>query len=433
MRSDAPIRLLKRCLTAVAVSVLFIFGGSAWAQFGAAAGIAEAMHPTYMKRDLVLLDQGLNLDPSQRLIIDALFSDYESSFEDGKASIKTRIEERRDQMQSKDIEPARLMTLVLQPFREWADEKAKLEEQFLENVKVVLTQEQLEQWPSVERRLYREKNLNKGELVGEKVDLVMVIRDMHLDEATMFQIQQVVEAYEIALDQALRKRDDVKSGGKYDMIDALSEQNAQRQLDVYRKRIALQIAVRNVNDEYIERIAQMMPGDLGSQFRQSALERAYPQVYREHQVQRLFKKAKEIEGLSSSSLEAINQLEATFLTEFNAANSHYLSVLRQHDPEQVTQRASDFANRMSGDAPQDAKIDPTRQLSLNRDELCRTYARQLNGILTPEQFAQLPNGNRWIEKPPEETVTSNPIEKPGSRKRGEEKQKQTKGAGMADE
>ena len=430
MRLFAPVRSMTFRLLALAGMAL-CGAGSASAQFGEAAGIAEAMHPTYMKRDLLVISQGLNLDDSQRLIVEALFGDYESEFADGRASIKKRIEERRAEMQAPGIEGPRLMTLVLQPFREWAEEKVRLEEQFLENVKVVLTEDQLAQWPSVERRLYREKHLMKGDLQGEKVDLVMIIRDMHLDEPTMLQIQPAVEAYEIDLDAALHRREDVKTGGKFDMIDAMSEQNAQRQLDVFRKRMALQIAIRNVNDEHIERIAQMMPGDLAAKFRHSALERAYPQVYREHQVQRLFREAKQIEGLSSATIDSINQLEATFLNELSGLNTTMLAAIRHHDPIQATERASDFANRMTGEnAPQEQKVDPIRQHSLNRDELCRTFARQLHDLLLPEQFAQLPNGNRWIEKPPEPVAPAN-IDKPASRKRGEENSK-TRGVGADD-
>ena len=47
-----------------------------------------------------------------------------------------------------------------------------------------LNEQQMDQWPAVQRRLYREKKLMRGLLSGESVNLFDSVRDMNLDERT---------------------------------------------------------------------------------------------------------------------------------------------------------------------------------------------------------------------------------------------------------
>jgi hypothetical protein len=142
----------------------------------------------------------------------------------------------------------------------------------------------------------------------------------------------------------------------------------------------------------------VMPADLAAQFRQSALERGYSRIYREHPVQRLFKETRNIEGLDPAVLQSIVQLEGSFLGELSGMNRQLRNNLREHEPNEHAGRADDFAKRMAGQNVE-PKTDPTRELFLKRDDMCRGYAKQLQTLLTPEQFAQLPGAMRWVEVP----------------------------------
>jgi hypothetical protein len=173
-------------------------------------------------------------------------------------------------------------------------------------------------------------------------------------------------------------------------------------MEIMQKQIELFVAVRNVNDQYIERIAEVMPVDLAATFRQKALERGYPRIYRDHGVQRLFKEAKKVEGLAPEVLTSIEQIEAAFLAELAVVNDQVRNSLRKSEPEQTAGRAGDFARRMRGENVEH-KPDPTRELFLKRDDMCRGYAKQLQTAMTPDEYAKLPGAMRWIESPAEET------------------------------
>ncbi|MCI0630453.1 MAG: hypothetical protein L0Y44_07345 [Phycisphaerales bacterium] len=388
------IRSMKRGVIAAAIGAAMSISGGVRAQFGEAAGIAEAMQSDYFKRDVTVIAQELKLDSTQRVIVDALFEDYTASIDQGIEKMKGRFEEMRDQFQTDDHR--RVLRLVMQPFKEWAPEKTKIGEQFLENVKVVLTDEQIELWPAVERRLYRERKLKKGSLSGENLDLFIVIREMHLDEATSARIEPTMTAYSMALDEALKQREGAGNNAlQNDMIDSISEQDSKKSMDVLKRHITLQVAVRDVNERYIGEIEAALPEELRASFRQAALSRAFPAVYRETPVARLFDKAKELEGLEAATLSSIAETETLYLNELAQMNRRLQQAVREHDPVEAAARAEDFNKRMSGEAVE-PKANPTRELFGERDELGQRYAKQLQSLLTAEQFAQLPGSARWV-------------------------------------
>ena len=367
----------------------------AHAQFGEAAGIGEAMQQDFLSRDIVLFSQGLNLDDMQRVIVEALFTDYEQAFDAGIENMKKKLEGMKDQMTTDDT--ARVLKLVFAPFTEWSVEKGKLYEQFLQNVQVVLTPEQMEKWPAFERSLYREKNIHRGQLSGENLNLFYVIRDLKLDEKTMASIQPVVDEYDIALDQALRARQNAKIDPNNPMLAALAEQDSQKRTDSLMRLLAFQVRIRDVNDEYIEKIAAALPADLGAKFKADALDRAYPRIFRETQAQRIFRVAKELEGLDPTVLQSVIELEIAYLAELSVVNQQLHQMMKKHEPDDIRHRAEDFDRRMDGQQPEQRE-DPTRELFVRRDDLARTYIKQLQALLTPEQFDQLPGAMRWIEE-----------------------------------
>ena len=108
--------------------------------------------------------------------------------------------------------------------------------------------------------------------------------------------------------------------------------------------------------------------DLAGKFRASALERAYPRIYREHGVQRMFHEALALEGLDKTVADSVRQLEANYLNELNAANEELRKLLRDSDPHEAMVKANEFTNRMQGEGATAVRVDPTRDSFLKRDE-----------------------------------------------------------------
>lgn len=393
--------VIRRVILLLLVCIAGLGHTQVFAQFGEAAGISEAMQPDYFNRDVTVMVQTLQLDDAQRVIVRTLFDDYQASFEDGLNRMKQRFEDMKDELQTGDQK--RIMSMIFAPFREWSVEKGQLGGNFLASVEMILTDDQKTRWPSVQRRLFRERTLHKGRLSGESLNLLNVIRDLNLDQRTMLQVQPALDAYEIALDTALHQREDPLLGKDNPMMQSLEEQDLAKQQQALRAHLQRQVAVRNVNDEYIEHIALTLPTDVAQQFRMSALERAYPRIYRETPVQRIFKVARDLEGLDPTVRQAVLVLEMEYLGELTGVNTQLMNGTRDHEPQEALERASDFSRRMAGEQVE-PKPNPTHALFVKREEMNRTYARRLRGLLTDEQFAQLPGASRWVEEPQDENA-----------------------------
>ena len=391
--------LLQRFIQASALGLALFIGAGAQAQFGEAAGIAEAMQPDYYRRDIVLFQQGLNLDDSQRDIMDALYSDYEQAFESGLANMRKKIEDMREQLQNTDVD--QVLRIVFKPIEDWSNEKRGIGAQFLESVKVVLTPEQMEQWPKFERFLFREKHLPTGTLSGESLNLFNIVRDMKLSGPETERMQPTLDEYDVTLDVALKARHDALTSNQSEMLRSFAEQNSAVSLAILQRQIGKSIAVRDVNDQYTLLLSTVMPDGLQSEFLAKALERAYPRIFRPTPVQSIFKSAKELEGLSADTHAAIIELEGQYLSELKAINEELVTATRKWEPDEQRLRAEAFAKRMAGQQSEEIQ-DPTRDIFVRRDDISRKYTRLLKALLTEEQFAQLPGGYRWADLPVEE-------------------------------
>lgn len=403
------VRQIKHAALVLALSAAAAVTSPTSAQFGEAMGITRLMAPEYLRRDLVIFEQGLQLDEAQRLIADAMFNEYELQITQGVENMRQRFEDLRPELAG--ASEGDVMKLVFRPFKEWAAERENLNQQFLENIKVLLTPEQLERWPAFERRLFREKKLVDGRLSGESINLFDIVRDMHLSPQVRAQIEPILDEYSIQLDEALRRREAITAGPANQMLLALEAQDSQKTLAAYQSLIDRRVQVRNINDTYIDLIADALPSDLGMELRRNALERGYPRVFRTTPVQRIFAAAKELPDLEPGILQAIIAIEAGYLSELEDLNQILLNAVRQYEPVEQRHQAEAVANRMAG--RQTSKPDdPTKDLFLRRDNLSRDYTRQLHALLTPEQFAQLPGGYRWIEEPTRQPqVVSPPVPK----------------------
>ncbi|MCH2149832.1 MAG: hypothetical protein MK095_10415, partial [Phycisphaerales bacterium] len=233
------------------------------------AGIQEAMKPEFFTRDLIVFIEGLDLDDTQQIIVEALFDDYELSFEAGFARMEAAfndqaldIQSRKEELQNMASEQE-LLGVVLAPIEQWMKERDALGDQLIENVRVILIPEQESLWLAFTRNLYIEKKLPQGLLNGESVNVFHVLRDMSLDPGTTARIEPQVSAYANEIHDALRRRTTQMQGPHMTILETMnaadSPQETERKLDV----IDARVNVRKTNDAGIQAIAEALPQEHG--------------------------------------------------------------------------------------------------------------------------------------------------------------------------
>ncbi len=382
---------VSRRLIGLSLLAVIAATGSASAQFGRAAGFSEVQSPYFLSRDLQIFDEGLGLDDGQSMILQSLYWDYADDNDADTDLMKQRFEDMSEELRDQDR--SRVLQIVFQPFEEKSAKWERLNEQFLESVRAILNDEQLDRWPEFRRKLRREKQISKGELSGESVNLFHVIRELDYEEPARMMINHLLDDYDKMLDEALLRRQRLLREYRMMTINAIRGEDPEEMISNHNQLIAARIAVRRVNDDYIEAIGDGLPAEIGPKFRRAALERGYDRIYRLTSVQRMFDAALKLDGLTAGTLTAIEELQRSYLAELDAVNNSLLRMIRDYEPESERQRASSFALRGTGRQVEKTP-DPTREEFRNRDSMGKRYVDQLKAILTPEQFDSLPGSHR---------------------------------------
>jgi hypothetical protein len=381
--------------TAIAAFCTLFIPNTASGQF---EYMAEAMQPEYMARDLITFAEGLNLDDTQEVIVEAMFDSYEDDFQNGWAATQERLNTVAEEIKLNNPS-SRKETLepVLNALSDWLIEKRTLDEGLLENVHVILVGHQRELWVGFSRRLYREKHMKRGRLSGESVDLFQITRDTDLSPASEARISDYLEEYSIALDAAMRTRDNILRGNPKKLFDNILSDNTTQSPDRVDNEIHARVAIRDLNDQYIEIISGNLSNNEGENFRSRALKRGYARIFRRTPAQLILRQAVENDNYDEGLRAQIVQLEASYLTELSLLNFNLLERTRSFEPVRHRNRALAGQIRKNGGTPQKIE-DPTRDLYKEREALGKRYIDMLQALLTPEQFLELDGSRRWAPR-----------------------------------
>ena len=360
--------------------------------------MAEAMQPEYMSRDLIVFAEGLNLDDTQEVIVEAMFDSYEDDFQNGWSATQERLNQIAEEIRGNPTASTKeTLEPVLGALSDWLIEKRRLDEGLLENVQAILVEQQRLLWPTFSQRLYREKHMSRGRLSGESVDLFQIVRDSDLPPAAETLINDHLEEYGSALDLAMRNRDAILRGNPKKLFDNILSGNAQRSPDLVEGLIKARVEVRDLNDRYIDLISCSLSGSDAEDFRLRALKRGYTRIYRRTPAQRLFRQAAEHEAYDEGLRAQIIQLEFGYLQELEVINFEILDKTRSHEPAMHLHRELAGQVRKEGGTPQKLD-DPTRALYKEREELGKRYIEMLRALLTDEQFLELDGSRRWVPR-----------------------------------
>lgn len=277
--------------------------------------------------------------------------------------------------------------------------KAQLRSEFVLEVQTsTLAPAQVERWPALERALLRSKSLPKGRLSGERTDLLKVLDELELNEAEADALGEQMEAYELAMDSALRHRNQFVGDAHSKVNKAMQANDPDKALSIIDRATDLRLAVRNLNLQFMETMGSMLPKERAEAFRASALRASYPRVYGRSFGQRVFAAAKKLEGLEQDALEQIVDLERAYGAELDVVNAQIKQAIDRHEPsesrrpiehmkEMMERRGDDMPGMVFMERDERGPIDQAMQ---RRRDLDSRYLNLIKGMLSAEQAAQLP-------------------------------------------
>ncbi|MGB0325542.1 MAG: hypothetical protein ACPGGL_08445 [Phycisphaerales bacterium] len=408
--------------------------------------------PDFLRRDLRLVDDMLLVADEQLPMVEAFLADYEEGFQKAREEIQAKLRELRDanrppepsaeeqeemramgtELRDKmramrmmmsgnrelvDAEAAELeelrseieaMRAKFQEMRmermpeqdqiaeiarqasalrkEWLRNRASLEAEFTESLQVILSEEQLTLWDPFRRQVRRDRALPRGVLSGESLDVNTVVREFEASEAAA----EALLAWEIELDKTLIDRDNTMMEIDLDALVATLENDDKAARDAARSESKVRRDVRDANLEAIDSIAALL-GEQGDEFRLTAWKKAFPRVYRQTSFERALDAVRKIEGIDPLVLETVDRLEADFLTQLAELHEEARDATLKQELTQFEERFNQMRDRINGER-QRSDRDPT-ELDEIRERLRELEAdsrETLEGMLTPEEIAQLP-------------------------------------------
>jgi hypothetical protein len=252
-----------------------------------------------------------------------------------------------------------------------------------------------------------------GRLDGERTDLLKAVDQLKLGEPERDPLADELHAYEMALHNALVTRNAFTEDVTEKVDKALDEGKTDQALSLVDRATELRVAVRTVNDQHTDLIAQALPADKATGFRDTVQRMSYPRVYGKSRAQRAFDVARKLPDLDEQTLKTVEELSSAYSTELEVMNLQIRETIRRHQPLEPRRMIEETQAMLSGAAHLEAppaegegpirlidREDPVRAAFKKRSELDERFMKSLHGLLTPDQIAQLPKLPSKVNRKP---------------------------------
>ncbi|MFI4854136.1 MAG: hypothetical protein ACIAQF_04040 [Phycisphaerales bacterium JB065] len=169
-------------------------------------GIVNYTQPSITARDLDLFAQALRLDETQQQILDDAHADFVRAYNSEWTLYAERCSDSRVSLDG-GRDWNRLQTRFSELKTEFGATQDRLEDAFLSDLRLLLTADQMEYWPHVERDLRRLKTLSAyASSPDERIDLVVSVQALDLDETAREALRPLLDEYRLQVDAALVAR-----------------------------------------------------------------------------------------------------------------------------------------------------------------------------------------------------------------------------------
>ncbi len=278
---------------------------------------------------------------------------------------------------------------------EFQKEADLLLQRLFANVKRLLSEAQIEQWPGFERAFRRIKTLPWGQLDGESTDLLAVVDDLELEESKVAALGEHLKAYELAMDAALKRRNDLLEEADV-LIDRSLYIGEYEAAQTIADRVgAARLAVRDLNDRTIDQMSSHLGGRPGDRLKREALADAYPRIYRQTIGQEAFDDVIMMQDIDPELLSLALELAGQHEQRMSNVNERlYRSVRREQENDVLHGITRTIANLQNRDALEDLQDDDTQtaiaKAFQERRDLDARYMKMLYDILPEQMVVTLP-------------------------------------------
>ncbi len=332
----------------------------------------------------------LDLSADQKEAAKALLEAYQIEFEQAASEGRKVIENARTEFQ--ETRDATVFEEIGPKMEAYGKKRRELDRNFMGNLKDLLTEEQQQQWPALERLRRRDMSMRGGFLSGEGVDVVRLVDDLKLNAEVMTQVAPILEQYELELDKALQERNSL-----------LEQQGLMRgfnfrqgMTDEMRERIEKvreqSIRVQESNRRAARQIEGVLPEADKTRFQQEFKERSFPRVYRPSYTTRAIESAARFDDLNADQTKQLDEIRDNYTRDAGPLNERWAAALEQNE------KTADPVDAMfGGPGGAGGGTSEVRQARDARRTLDNKSLDALKSLLTEDQVTRLPDRREEAE------------------------------------
>lgn len=338
----------------------------------------------------------LELDEFQQEAISGLHEAFVADFERAQEEMRTiqRAVEREFERQA-DVEIFKDMGRKATAFERYKERKR---DRLYEDMKLLLSEEQVEEWPRFERyqRRIRAGGDDFDQVSGSWVDLVLVFEQLELSDEERESAEPIVLQYELALDRIIIEQNKIEKKMSEDMLDEFSGMDdmdgLMKNMAAFQKLMKINremsIKSRDLHASWMPQIVSVLPEEQGRKFEREYLRQAYPRVYEDGDGHEAFREIdkwqrEQLEageaGLSAEDLARVEELREAYVAECESINRKWVKAI---------QRAEE---KKKGLFFMPSKEDPVMEKAReSREEIDKRYIDELAQFLPEDVVKELP-------------------------------------------
>jgi len=356
----------------------------AQAQMGAIRRMSGMTSPSVNSRQLKKYAETLGLDEAQKQTADSLLSAYDTDY----LAAVTRMTDLQKAMQEEMSQTGDMSIMrdaMGDAFKKFRRRIDKIEKGFMEDLKSILSEKQLERWPIVERTHRRKTTIGWGSFSGEAMDLIELVEGLRLPPGQSAALTETLEQYAQTLDSELVARNKVVDEQISLWMDQFMSPDPEKMAEQQKSIRESGVRIVDVNKRFARQIEGMLDAEAQGEFKEKVKLASFPMVYRKSYAMRLFETAEKIPNMAQANLDAIKDLKGQYERESAPLNDAWAAAVAEAELADETGMKL-FAGQFGQGLPEDVK-----KAKEAREALDKRMMDSVKSLLTEEQQKLLPD------------------------------------------
>lgn len=275
----------------------------------------------------------------------------------------------------------------------------KLKERMFDDIKLVLSEEQIERFTLFERYYRRSRQLTAypNPVRGGSVDVIAMIRKVSMPIESREAIEPVLERYAAEIDRFLQSNNAEEITRRFtsdgDRMGIEDGTIGQEQLSAILARTGEMLkefrrvseAIREINQRTIRQIATVVPEEVAAQIDRQFLKESFPEVYVDTEGFGVLRTVEQFTDLTPDQRAKIDEMKAAFYRDAERLNGLWAKAIEAEEAK--------VAEAAGGMVFVFASEEGSRKARTERQALDTKLIEQIKAVLTPSQAQRLPGSD----------------------------------------